>query len=144
MLQPESQGRVGGAPPQNDSRKHLQVQRPGLNHTHQFPPRPAGLARPESNSTRLPTRGQRTSLSQGCRDPSSGPRESSANQSRLIKHHPGPSFLPLLRDLRWDASPLRASVSASERRPDPVILYLQSSLPAGFPASSEGCSWTHS
>lgn len=47
---------VGGAPPQNDSRKHLQVQRPGLNLTPAVPTPPSGLAGPESDSTRLPTR----------------------------------------------------------------------------------------
>lgn len=55
MLQPESHREgVGGAPLQNDSRKHLQVQRPGLNLTPAVPTPPSRLAGPESDATRLP------------------------------------------------------------------------------------------
>lgn len=55
MLQPESHREgVGSSPLQNDSRKHLQVRRPGLNLTPAAPTPPSGVAGPESDSTHLP------------------------------------------------------------------------------------------
>lgn len=55
MLQPESHREgVGRSPPQNDSRKRLQVRRPGLNLTPAVPTPPSGLAGPESDPTHLP------------------------------------------------------------------------------------------